>query len=82
MASRLEAANDVGWTRAMSGPFTVEFEHVVQGRCHGNRTERSRGKRHVRCHAAVAAFHVAMASALKVRSVRRETRWGWSEKVF
>ena len=48
----------------------------------GIHTERSRGRRHVKCQAAVAAFHVSMASALNMRSVRREIRWGWSEKVL
>ncbi len=48
----------------------------------GIRTERSRGRRDVKSQAAVAAFYVIMASALNTRSVGREMRWGWSEKVF
>jgi hypothetical protein len=52
-----------------------ETTKVAGGLCHGNERRLGRGQGPARAHAAATAFcHCAAASALKIRSVDRETR--------
>jgi hypothetical protein len=83
-AGRLWAASEAGSRHIYDHPLLGLFQPFFPlGRCQINAHRAEVASGGIRDHAAVTAFlHWFAASARKIRSVERETRWRWRLKVL